>query len=160
MLTLEILCIGKLNAAYCRDGCAEYEKRLSAFVKTVVTELPETKLAGEGAALEQRVIDSEGERLLAALDKRKSAAVVALCVEGESCSSEALAQYIARTQQRCSHIVFVIGGSLGLSDAVKRRADARISASAMTFPHQLMRLLLLEQLYRAETILNNVKYHK
>ena len=160
MLTLEILCIGRLSAAFCRDGCAEYEKRLGAFAKTVITELPETKLAGDAAALEQRVIDSEGERLLAVLDKRKSASVVALCVEGESCSSEALAQLLARTQQHSSHIVFVIGGSLGLSDAVKRRADMRMSVSAMTFPHQLMRLLLLEQLYRAETILNNVKYHK
>ncbi|MEA5050492.1 MAG: 23S rRNA (pseudouridine(1915)-N(3))-methyltransferase RlmH [Oscillospiraceae bacterium] len=160
MLTLEILCIGRLSAAFCRDGCAEYEKRLGAFVRMTVTELPETRLADETPAGQAKVVESEGERLCAALDRRKGAAVVAMCVEGAMYSSPALAELIARKQQTCSHIVFVIGGSLGLSEAVKARADVRMSVSPMTFPHQLLRLLLLEQLYRAQTILHNVKYHK
>lgn len=159
MLGIDILCVGKLNTRFLKEGCDEYMKRLGAFAKVTVTELAETRLLGEGDAYAQKVIEDEGARILAVLQKRKGA-VVALCVEGKKLSSEGLAAYLEKTAGSQPSVTFVIGGSLGLSDAVKAKADLRMSMSDMTFPHQLARLMLFEQVYRAMTINNNVKYHK
>lgn len=159
MLNIEILAIGKLSQSFLREGAAEYEKRIRPFYGISVRELPEAKLRGEHASDEMRVIVSEGEQILKALEKRRGR-VVALAVEGDAMSSEGLASYLADTAERASGVTFVVGGSLGLSDAVKKRADTLLSLSAMTLPHQLARLVLLEQIYRAAAINANVKYHK
>ncbi|NLC78228.1 MAG: 23S rRNA (pseudouridine(1915)-N(3))-methyltransferase RlmH [Ruminococcaceae bacterium] len=159
MLSIDIVCVGKLSQPFFREGCEEYIKRLSPFAKITVSELSETKLTSEGAAAEKRVIEEESARIEAHIAKKK-ALVVAMCVEGKKLSSTGLAEYIERAKNETSAIAFVIGGSLGLSEEFKRRADLRLSVSDMTFPHQLFRLMLLEQLYRAETINNNIKYHK
>ncbi len=159
MLAIEIVCVGKLGQAFYRDGCAEYQKRLGAFAKVTVTELAETRLDGESEAACRRVIEDESSRILAHLDKSR-AVVAALCVEGEELSSVQLADFLQRSAMTAPRIAFVIGGSLGLSDALKRRASLRLSISRMTLPHQLARLVLLEQLYRASTINANIKYHK
>lgn len=159
MLGIEIVCIGKLNQKYFKEGCDEYLKRLGGFCRVRVSELPEVRLLGAGEAAERRVVEEESARILAHLDKRRSS-LVALCVEGCEMTSPELAAYLADTAQRSPEIAFVIGGSLGLSDALKQRADLRMSMSRLTLPHQLARLVLLEQLYRACTINANIKYHK
>lgn len=159
MLGIDILCVGKLNARFLKEGCDEYMKRLGSFAKVTVTELPETRLLGEGDAYAAKVIEDEGARILAVLQKRKGA-VVALCIEGKKLSSEGLADYLDRAAGSYGAVTFVIGGSLGLSDGVKANANLCLSMSDMTFPHQLARLMLCEQIYRAMTINNNVKYHK
>lgn len=160
MRQVEILSVGKLSMSFLKDGCAEYEKRLRPMCKLTLTELPETKLLGDSAAQEQAVIESEGDKVLAHLEKQKNAYVIAMCVEGKGMTSEALACSIESATDSGKKVVFVIGGSLGLSDRVKKRADVRLSVSQMTFPHQLAKLLLLEQVYRAFTIIGNIKYHK
>ncbi len=159
MLSIDIVCVGKLSQSFLRDGCAEYVKRISSFAKLTVTELSETKLADESKAGEQRVIEDESARIMAHLSKKKQL-VVAMCVEGKKLSSTELATYISRAQNDTSAIAFVIGGSLGLSEELKNSADLKLSVSDMTFPHQLFRLMLLEQIYRAQTINCNIKYHK
>lgn len=159
MLSIDIVCVGKLSQSFLRDGCAEYIKRISPFAKLTVTELSEAKLTDEGGAGERRVIEDESARIKAHLSKKKQL-VVAMCVEGKRLSSSELAAYISRAQNETSAIAFVIGGSLGLSEELKKNADLRLSVSDMTFPHQLFRLMLLEQIYRAQTINNNIKYHK
>lgn len=159
MLGIEIVCVGKLNQKYFKEGCDEYLKRLGGFCRVRVSELPEVRLLGAGEAAERRVVEEESARILAHLDKRRSS-LVALCVEGREMTSPELAAYLADTAQRSPEIAFVIGSSLGLSDALKQRADLRMSMSRLTLPHQLARLVLLEQLYRACTINANIKYHK
>ena len=144
MLTVKIVCVGTLKESYWRDACAEYIKRLSAFCRPVVTELAESCPAKEKDAILRAC---EGY-------------VVALCVEGASMTSEALADKIETLCQTHSKITFVIGSSCGLDDEVKRRADLRLSFSSFTFPHQMMRVVLLEQIYRAFTINRNMTYHK
>lgn len=159
MLNVEILCVGRVNADFIKKGIEEYIKRTSPYAKINVVELAEVKQNDAGETGERIVIEAEGERILSCLEK-KNAAVVAMCVEGKKLSSKGLSEYIEKTMNVASKIVFVIGGSLGLSDAVKKRADMCLSMSDMTFPHQLFRLMLCEQLYRAITIINNIKYHK
>lgn len=148
MLGVKLLCVGKLKEKFYIDACAEYQKRLSRYCALEILELPETgDLERDGAALLARIPDG--------------AVAVALCVEGEPLSSEELARFL----QDCalsgrSRLCLVIGGSDGLSPAVKRRADKRISLSRMTFPHHLARVMVLEQVYRAFTITEGGKYHK
>lgn len=159
-MTTVLLCIGKLKEAYWRDAAEEYLKRLRRFGPVSVVEcadLPEPKNASP--ALLERLVAKEGESLLASLQPRDY--VTALCIDGKEQSSTAFAASLARIEQSgAARAVFVIGGSNGLSQAVVRRADARLSFSPMTFPHQLARVLLLEQLYRARKILSNETYHK
>ncbi len=159
MVNIEVVCVGKLNQAYFREGCAEYLKRLNGFCRARVTELPETRLLGEGEAAERRVIEDESERIRAHIGKRR-AIVVAMCVEGREMTSPELADFLDSAALRAPEAVFVIGGSLGLSRALKESAGLRLSMSRMTMPHQLARLVLLEQLYRAGAINAHVKYHK
>ena len=159
-MNVELICIGKLKERYWSEACAEYAKRLSRFMSLKVTELKEERLPDKAGPGEERaVIEAEGRAILRALPE--DAFVVALDPRGRTMDSPALAAYLEGLLLRGrSRIVFVIGGSLGLSAAVTARADLRLSFSAFTFPHQLMRVILLEQLYRACKISAGEKYHK
>ena len=161
-MTVEILCVGKLKEDYWRDALAEYGKRLSRFCKFIVTELPETKLPdGAGPSEEQAVIRSESEALMKKLPRGQGSYRIALAVKGKQLSSEALAEKMAALQlDGISHITFVIGGSLGMSRQLLDACDYQLSFSAMTFPHQMMRVILAEQIYRTFKINANETYHK
>jgi 23S rRNA (pseudouridine1915-N3)-methyltransferase len=157
---IQIVSVGKLKERYLVDGIAEYVKRLGPYAKVQVVEVPDEKAPESmSPAEEQQVKEREGERLLAQL--RSDAFVVALAIDGQALSSEQLAQQLADlgTYGR-SQVAFVIGGSLGLSSEVLERADMRLSFGRMTLPHQLMRLVLVEQIYRAFKINRREPYHK
>lgn len=161
MQNIDLICVGKLNAAYFAAGVAEYQKRLSAFANFRIIELPEVTIADKNASEKQieKALQKEGEAILAA--RRKGAFLAALCVEGKIISSEDLAGLLAqRAGSGAGDVAFVIGSSHGLSDEVKRAANAKISLGRITLPHQLARLVLAEQLYRACTINAGMKYHK
>ena len=159
-MSMTILCVGRLRERFYRDAANEYLKRLQRFGAHAEIEIPDLpEPANPSAAQEVEVCRREGERLLATIQPGDW--VVALCVTGKATTSEALAARIADWEvQGKRRIVWVIGGSLGLSDAVVQRADVRLSLSAMTFPHQLARVVLLEQLYRARKINAHERYHK
>ena len=160
MLTVTLICIGKLKEKYLRDACAEYEKRLGAFCKLHVLELSEYKLPDNPSESEiKRCMEKEGESILIKLPK--DSFVIPLCIEGEQYSSPALAKEMEKiTLSGQSGITFIIGGSFGLSDRVKAAGKLKLSLSEMTFPHQLARVMLLEQIYRCFQINTNGKYHK
>ena len=159
-MNINIICIGKIKEKYWTDAINEYQKRLSAFCKFRITELAEEKEAQNPTAAQiEAVLNKEGERILAALSK--SSYVIALCIEGKILSSEELAESISKAAlSGKSAIDLIIGGSRGLSPEVKQRAQLKLSMSRMTFPHQMARVILCEQLYRAFEINNNGKYHK
>ncbi|MFC5450606.1 23S rRNA (pseudouridine(1915)-N(3))-methyltransferase RlmH [Paenibacillus aestuarii] len=157
---IQILTVGKLKERYLVDGIAEYVKRLGPYAKVTMVEVPDEKAPENmSPAEEQQVKVKEGERLLAKL--AADAYVVALAIDGEMWSSEQLAASLDKlaTYGR-STVAFVIGGSLGLSGELLRRADMRLSFGRMTLPHQLMRLVLVEQIYRAMRINRGEPYHK
>jgi 23S rRNA (pseudouridine1915-N3)-methyltransferase len=158
MLGVEIICVGRLKEKYFIEAVAEYTKRLQTYCKLVITEITEAQLPKDPSAAEiSAALNTEFKRM----DISKRAAVFALCVEGEQPSSEELADKLSELSVKgVSKVVFIIGGSLGLSGEVKRLADYRLSMSKMTFPHHLARVLLLEQLYRAFNITEGGKYHK
>ena len=161
MQNIDLICVGKLNAPYFAAGVAEYQKRLAAFCRFRIIELPEAPLPDKNASPEQKkkALEKEGKAILAAV--RKGACLVALCVEGKQISSEELAAQIERQAlSGAGDMAFVIGSSHGLAPAVKAAANARISLGRITLPHQLARLVLAEQLYRACTINAGMKYHK
>lgn len=161
MQNIDLICVGKLNAKYFAEGVAEYQKRLAAFANFRIIELPEEKIEEKNVsdALVRRALEKEGKAILA--NVRKGAALVALCVEGKQISSEELAALIERQAlSGAGDMAFVIGSSHGLAPAVKAAANARISLGRITLPHQLARLVLAEQLYRACTINAGMKYHK
>ncbi len=160
MLHVTVLCVGKLKERYWQEACAEYQKRLGVFCRLSVVEVAEERLPdAPGAAEIRATVQAEGERLLAKIAPGDR--VIALCIEGREMRSEALAEYFRQAAvDGDSRITLVIGGSWGLSDAVKRRAALRLSMSPMTFPHQLARVMLHEQLYRAFQIMSGGKYHK
>ena len=149
-----ILCVGRLRESYWRAAADEYKKRLSRFGKFEEIEVPDRP---EGPD-EARVLREEGRDLLRRL--RDGDDVIALCVDGRPCSSEQLAATLREREGTGRRTVFVIGGSLGLSEEVVSRAGTRLSFSPMTFPHQLARVMLLEQLYRACKINAGERYHK
>ena len=155
-----LLCVGKLRERHYRDAADEYLKRLRRFggVEEVeVPDVPEPDKPGE--ALEAAVRKKEGERLLRLL--KPNDFLVALCIEGKQLDSPAFAAQVAQyAAQARGRVVFVIGGSLGLDGAVTARAQARLSLSRLTLPHQLARVVLLEQLFRAAKINHNEGYHK
>ena len=160
MLKITLLCVGKLKETYLRDACAEYAKRLGAFCRLTVVEVEEERLPDNPS---QAQIDAgilaEGKRLLARLPS--DGAIVALCIEGKQMDSRAFAAGLERLAvDGVSQMAFVIGGSWGLSEEVKGAARLRLSLSPMTFPHQLARVLVLEQLYRAMQISSGGRYHK
>lgn len=161
MQKIDLICVGKLNAAYFAAGVAEYQKRLNGMCEFRVIELPEQPIADKnasGAAI-QKALEKEGQAILASA--RKGAAIAALCVEGRLVSSEELADLIARQAvSGAGDMAFVIGSSHGLAPAVKQAAAYRLSLGRITLPHQLARLVLAEQLYRAFSINNHSRYHK
>ena len=160
MLTVNLICIGKLKEAYWRDACTEYQKRLSAFCRLQIIELSEVRAPEQPSAAQiAQVVEREGALILSKLPA--GGAVLPMCIEGKELTSEGLSAVLQELPlEGKSAVSFIIGGSFGLSDAVKARGDIRLSMSRMTFPHQLARVMLLEQVYRAFQIANNSKYHK
>ena len=159
-MKIKIVCVGKLKEKYLKDAIDEYTKRLSRFCTARITELSDEKIPDNPSlAEEEKVLEAEGEKILKCISP--SDYVISLCVEGKALSSEEFAQKLSDIAlSGKSTICFVIGGSLGLSQRVKARSDFRLSFSKMTFPHQLMRVFLTEQIYRAFKINSNEKYHK
>ncbi|WP_270166953.1 23S rRNA (pseudouridine(1915)-N(3))-methyltransferase RlmH [Paenibacillus sp. SYP-B4298] len=159
-MLIQIAAVGKLKEKYLVLGIAEYAKRLGPYVKLQLTEVPDEKAPETmSAAEETQVRDREGERLLAQI--KPEAHVIALAIDGELWSSEDLAVQLDKlATYGKSHITFVIGGSNGLSPAILRRAQQKLSFGRMTLPHQLMRLVLVEQVYRAVKINRGEPYHK
>lgn len=159
-MNITVLAVGKLKEKYWRDAIDEYSKRLGRFCRLNITEIRESPLrANPSAADEEAVKAAEGRDILEKI--RPSDYVVSLEINGKSFSSEKLAEHMKKlTISGKSSVLFVIGGSLGLSREVSDRADLKLSFSAMTFPHQMMRVILLEQIYRAFKIMKNEAYHK
>lgn len=159
MLNVNIICIGSLKEKYLIDAVNEYKKRLTRYCKFEIIELSEERITDqETDALIDKTIKKEGEKILSKIGK--SDYVVAMCIEGKQLSSEDLSKKLSDISMSSGTVDFVIGGSWGLCDDVKRRADFKLSVSKMTFPHQLFRVMLSEQIYRAFTISANAKYHK
>ncbi|MEY8752908.1 23S rRNA (pseudouridine(1915)-N(3))-methyltransferase RlmH [Alkalicoccobacillus gibsonii] len=159
-MNISILTVGKLKEKYLKQGIDEYTKRLGAYVKITITEVPDEKAPENLSQEDMRIIkQKEGERLLSKIPQ--DAHVIALAIDGQMQTSEQLA---ANLNQLALHgkskICYVIGGSLGLSDEVLKRANEKLSFSKMTFPHQLMRLILVEQVYRGFRIMRGEPYHK
>ncbi|MEE1280562.1 MAG: 23S rRNA (pseudouridine(1915)-N(3))-methyltransferase RlmH [Oscillospiraceae bacterium] len=160
MIAVTVICIGKLKERFWRDACSEYEKRLSRFCSLSVRELSESTLSENPSQAEIDIaLARESEAILKEIPK--DAFCCALCIEGKELSSPQLAEKIqSLAANGKGKLCFIIGSSFGLSDKIKERCDLRLSFSKMTFPHQLFRTLLLEQLYRAFSIINSMKYHK
>lgn len=159
-MKISIACVGKVKEKFYRDAIDEFVKRLSRYCKTEILEVTDEKTPEQASENEiNQIKEREGQRLLKVI--KEDAYVIALCIDGKALSSEELSDKINRLGiNGTSHIIFVIGGSLGLSDSVINRADFRLSFSKMTFPHQLMRVILLEQVYRAYRIMFQEPYHK
>jgi len=159
-MNINIICVGKLKERYWTDAAAEYMKRIGGFCSIKIVELKEAKLPKNASpADEQNVISKEGAEILSKI--ADSEYVMALEVEGEMLDSVALSKKIEKTfANGSSTIDFVIGGSLGLSEAVRKRANGSLSFSRLTFPHQMARIMLLEQIYRSFKISNGETYHK
>ena len=157
-MPLSLITVGKIAKPFA-EAAREYEKRLSRYDKVDVIELSDEKEPAHlsPAAIAQ-VMDKEGRNILGRV--RREDAVVALCIEGQAQTSEQLADTVSRLRMDGRRIVFIIGGSLGLSQEVVARADIRLSLSSMTMPHQLARVVLLEQIYRAFKIISGERYHK
>ncbi len=159
MIQLTVITVGNLKEGYWREAVAEYEKRLNAFCKPTLIQLKEAKLPDNPSNAEiEAALDDEGKRILAAMPPRSYR--IALCVEGKQFSSEELAAQIDTAVAECGSICLVIGSSHGLAPEVKQACRLRLSVSKLTFPHQMMRVLLLEVLYRSFSILKGSKYHK
>ena len=160
MQRVTVLCVGKLKEKFYIDAAAEYVKRLQRHCKLELIELPEQRLPDDPSPAEiQKALRAEGDAIREKLPK--GGAVIALCIEGKQISSEELAQFLAdRANSGAGDVAFVIGSSHGLSDEVKRAAALRFSMGRITMPHQLARLVLTEQIYRACTINAGMKYHK
>lgn len=159
-MQIKIIAVGKLKEKYLVQGIKEYMKRLGGYTKIELIEVADEKAPENlSAAQMQQVKDKEGERILAKIKEQYY--VFALAIEGENPTSEAFAKQMAQLMvQGKSNFVFVMGGSLGLSTAVMKRSNAAISFGKMTYPHQLMRLILVEQIYRAFRINHGEPYHK
>ena len=158
-MNMALICMGRLKEKYWRDAAAEYEKRLSRFGKWETIELPDLpEPSNSSPAIEEQIKKKEGEAILAKL--RDGDVVVCLCIDGKQLDSVQLSKKVTEMIDTGRRVVFIIGGSLGLSDDVVRRAQLRLSFSPMTFPHQLARIMLLEQTYRALKIAAGERYHK
>ena len=158
-MKINIICVGKIKEDFFKGASAEYEKRLSRFCDINIINLPDKSFPENASESEEKaVLKAEGELILKKIGK--SDTVIALCVEGKMLTSEGLAEKIKDIQNYSSTIDFIIGGSLGLSQEVKNRADFKLSLSTMTFPHRIARIVLEEQIYRAFKINANETYHK
>lgn len=154
---LRLITVGKLKEQWLRDGYDEYAKRLRRYCQLELVELAEARLSENPSSAEiAAALDAEGKEIL----KRCEGKVIAMCIEGKQLSSEQLSQKIDAFSQESGTLCFVIGSSFGLHDSVKQRADLRLSMSPMTFTHQIARVLLMEQIYRAYQISTGGKYHK
>lgn len=160
MLNIKIIATGDFKENYLRDACAEYKKRLGAWCKLEEIILKEEKLPDNPSPSQiAKALECEEKRIFEKISPR--AYVIAMCVEGKQLSSEELAEKISQIQGTGhSEIIFIIGSSFGLSNGVKARADYKLSISKLTFPHQLLRVILHEAVYRALSIINGTKYHK
>ncbi len=160
MQRVTVLCVGKLKEKFYIDAAAEYVKRLQRHCKLELIELPEQRLPDDPSPAEiQKALRAEGDAIREKLPK--GGAVIALCIEGKPCSSQELSRRMADLAvQGKTPLTFLIGGSVGLDEDLKRRADWRLSMSPMTFPHHMARIMLLEQIYRAYQIADGTKYHK
>ncbi len=160
MQRVTVLCVGKLKEKFYIDAAAEYVKRLQRHCKLELIELPEQRLPDDPSPAEiQKALRTEGDAIRERLPK--GGAVIALCIEGKPCSSQELSRRMAEFGvQGKTQLTFLIGGSVGLDEDLKRQADWRLSMSPMTFPHHMARIMLLEQIYRAYQIAGGTKYHK
>lgn len=160
MLSVHLICVGKLKEKFYREAVEEYAKRLKGYCKLNLVEIPEVKLSQDPSLGEiQAALDKEGDAIRAKIPQGSS--IVAMCVEGKTRSSEELAQMVsAWSMNSAKHLVFVIGGSYGLHPSIKAEAWERLSMSPMTFPHHLARVMVLEQIYRAFKINEGSSYHK
>ena len=159
-MKITVITVGKIKEKYLRDAIAEYSKRLSKYCKLEILEVADEKTPdGASEIVEENIREKEGERILKLI--KEDAYVITLEISGKMLTSEELADRIETLGiQGKSHLVFVIGGSIGLGREVLRRSDYALSFSKMTFPHQLMRVILLEQIYRSYRIINGEPYHK
>lgn len=159
-MNIDIICVGKIKEKYLCDAINEYSKRLSRYCKLSIIECKDEKTPdGESDALDEKIKITEGERILKSIDD--NAFIIVLDLKGKELSSPDFAKHISKIGiDGISKIQFIIGGSLGLSDNVRTKANLLLKFSEMTFPHQLMRVILLEQIYRAYRIINNEPYHK
>lgn len=159
-MKITIVCVGKIKEKFYRDALDEYIKRLGRYCKVEIAEVSDEKTLEEASEKEENLVkEKEGERILSKI--KEDSYVIALAIEGKKLSSKELADKIeSLTINGNSHITFVIGGSLGLAKTVLDKSDMLLSFSDMTFPHQLMRVILAEQIYRSYRIINNEPYHK
>lgn len=159
-MKITLITVGKIKEKYWRDAIAEYEKRLSKFCKLNIIEVADEKTIDHASdSINQQVLQKEGERILHHIPK--DSYVIAMAIEGKQYDSVAFSNFIQKhTVSGVNHFTFIIGGSLGILETIKKQANAMISFSEMTFPHQLMRVLLLEQIYRSFKISSNEPYHK
>ena len=158
MATIKIITVGTLKEKYLSEALDEYKKRIGAFAKWEEINLKEEKLSDESEASVTAALEAEGDKILSRIPK--DAFTVALCIEGRMLSSEELAKAVGEAQSRTGKLCFIIGSSYGLSSRVKARADLKLSFSRLTFPHQLVRVVLAEAIYRSFTILAGKRYHK
>ena len=156
MVKINIICIGKIKDKYIRDGISEFSKRLSRYANLNIIELPEED-DNKGI---RTAITKETERIIDALNKRNRSYSILLDLKGKLKTSEEMAEEIENISLQYSEINFIIGGSNGVDDELRKLVDFRLAFSSFTFPHQLMRLILMEQIYRWISITKNIKYHK
>ncbi|KAA8324435.1 23S rRNA (pseudouridine(1915)-N(3))-methyltransferase RlmH [Leuconostoc carnosum] len=159
-MQIKLITVGKLKEKYLKDGIAEYSKRLSRFAKTEIIELADEKTPDKASAAQNKqILRKEGQRIQEKIGSRDY--VIVLAIEGKQLPSEDFAQKMSEiTLSGYSNITFIIGGSLGLDEAIKQRANFKMSFGLLTLPHQLMRLVLVEQIYRAYMIQQGSPYHK
>lgn len=159
-MKITLITVGKIKEKFYKDAILEYSKRLSRYCKLNIIEVADEKTPDKASeALEKQIKEKEGERILSKLSE--DAYTIVLAIDGKNPDSVELAEKIQQMGVNgVSHIQFIIGGSLGLDDAVVKRADFKLSFSRMTFPHQLMRVILLEQIYRSYRIISREPYHK
>ncbi len=159
MQSVKIICVGKLKDKFFRDASDEYLKRLKAYCKAEIIEIPAANLPDAPNDTQiTAALEKEADAILKKIPSNST--IVAMCVEGKMYSSEDVAELLSKSAMNSGEIVFIIGGSYGLSENVKKRSDVRMSASKMTFPHRLFRVMLLEQIYRGYKINSGGKYHK
>ena len=160
LMKITLITVGKIKEKYLKDAIAEYSKRLSRYCKLEIVEVADEKTPDNASdTVEDAIRDKEGERILKYI--KEDAYVITLEIAGKMLTSEEMAEKIEKLGvQGTSHIIFIIGGSLGLGREILKRSDYALSFSKMTFPHQLMRVILLEQIYRSYRIMNHEPYHK
>ena len=159
MIKTDIICVGKIKERYLEDAIAEYSKRLGSYVNLEIIEVKDEKTPDNATDKEiKKILETEGGRIRKYIDDK--AHVFAMAIEGRQLTSEAFAKHMNELTMSASRLQFIIGGSLGIDESIKKDADELLSFSKMTFPHQLMRVILLEQIYRAHKIIKSEPYHK